>query len=446
MFSRLIGYFERAPLSASTLFAIALLVRLAWWWASTLVGDYGFTTTDSHHYLRLAENLLHHGSFSLSSNQPLHPDFARTPGYPALLILMLAAGFSTTAIALFQVILGACIPVVVFITARHLSLAGSRFAALLVVLDLSLVVFGQLVLSELFFTLLLTIVIALLVVWRVHVHRWWVIGLLAGMLVMIRPVALFLLPIIALWWWVGAKNIKVMVLPLLCLLALPGGWSMRNYHHFNTTALSATGANTLYLFHAAGIKARAEGRSFSEVQRSFMDDLHGSFTLHDDPDAYRNYLRLARKRSWAIMREHPYEAASQSARHLVWFFIKPPRAYFDEALGGAVLNTPVLGYDRSEVGSAIRTARATTSPFAWAAVCWQTLINIISLMALLAGLRALWFTDKKLALLLALILAGFMISSTITLTDARMRVPVVPLMALAAAAAAPQWQRPKQKS
>jgi hypothetical protein len=61
---------------------------------------------DGPEYLQLASNLLHHGVFSDARHAPFDPNVLRSPGYPAVLALLEAAGLgSPAAIRLFQLML-----------------------------------------------------------------------------------------------------------------------------------------------------------------------------------------------------------------------------------------------------------------------------------------------------------------------------------------------------
>src|SRR5258708_30653448 len=67
---------------------VGLMVRMLVFVTILANPQRAFTLSDSTEYTQLTNNLITHGSFSLSQDVPLAPDITRTPGYPALLALL----------------------------------------------------------------------------------------------------------------------------------------------------------------------------------------------------------------------------------------------------------------------------------------------------------------------------------------------------------------------
>lgn len=414
-------------------FAIALAVRLVWWAVAHFVGDFGFTTHDSTQYLRLAHNMLHFGEFSQSQAAPFYPDVVRTPGYPLWLVLFGWMSSSTAVIALVQSVLGAFVPMIVAKTAKALHLPWSGWAALILAFDAGLVVFTPLVLTDGLFTLLFAIWFHRMVTVRSGLG-WMTTALLAGVLVLVRPSGL-VLPIITVVWFIARMGLKPFaVLVAATAMLLPVGWMLRNYSTQNTFTLSTIGPNTLYLFHAAAVKAQGENRSFSAVQSEMIDDLNSRFDWSEDPQATSRFTTFCKQQSVRIYRNYPVEAAKVTASNLIAFIVKPPRGYFDDGLGLRKGYTTVSGFEADAGQSLLQRLLANTSPPALALTGYQFALQLLQIILFALGMRALWRSNRRLAVLIASLFVYFWFSSAITQTDARFRLPVLPLMGVCWAA------------
>lgn len=416
-----------------SIFAISLTIRLIWWSVAHFYGAYTFTTHDSAQYLQLAHNLLHHGEFSQSLSAPFYPDVVRTPGYPLWLVLFGWMNSPTGVIALVQSVIGALVPVVVAKTALALKLRLTGWAGLLLALDAALVVFTPLVLTDGVFTLVFALWFHLLVTARSG-YGWMTAALLAGVLVLIRPSGLAL-PLATLVWAIvriGWKPLSAGV-GLLALL-LPFGWMLRNYSAQNTFTLSTIGPNTLYLFHAAAVKAQGEQRSFNAVQSAMIEDLNQRFDWANDPNAISDFLAYCKHASIGIYRQYPIAAAKVTASNLVAFIAKPPRGYFDDALGLKKGYDPVTGFQADESQGIAQRLMAKTSSVTIALSGYQFALQVLQTVLFALGMRSLWRINRRLSLFVAALFAYFWLSSAITQTDARFRLPVLPLMAVCWAA------------
>lgn len=421
--------------TSSGVFAAALLLRLMWWGAAVLIGDYDFQTTDSLQYLRAASNLLDGRGFTLAQEAPYLPDMFRTPGYPVFLVPLVAMGMPPVVIALLQTIAGAAVPVLVYQTARRLGFKSAAFAAWLLVLDASLVVFFPLLLSEGLFVLLLALLVHSLALNRFDLGRLLWQALLLGALILIRPIAVYLPFLLVIWWLVHRVNRFHVALAAGLLFALPGGWVLRNYYALETPAISTVGQTGLFLYWAAGTHALANGKDFEQVQRTFLLEAAGAFDWNNEPAVNAKYMRYARRRTMEEVQRHPMAALQVAATNGVYFFFKPPRGYFDLALGLSQGYSPV-GAQADQRGwvERIRAVSATTSAPAMALSAWQLVLNLMQFALAIAGLLALWRVNRKWFWLIFLVVGYFWFFSMFTQTDARFRLPALPLMALAIAA------------
>lgn len=417
------------------IFAVAFALRLLWWSAAVFIGDYDFQTTDSHQYLRAARNLLAGHGFSLAHEAPYTPDMFRTPGYPAFLLPMVALKLPSVFIALVQTIAGAALPVLVHQTARRLGFGSSALGAWLLVVDAALIVFFPLLLSDGLFVLLLALLVHSLAGHAYHLKAILWQALLLGALILIRPIAVYLPILLVLWWGVHKVQWRHLALATFFVFALPGGWVLRNNQVLDTPALSTVGQTGLLLYWAAGTHALAHERDFEEVQREFLLEAFNAFDWYNEPAVNAKYMRYARTRTIEEVRNHPVEAVRIAGTNGAYFFLKPPRGYFDLALGTTRGYAPVGAQaDRRAWVERIRAVSAKTSTPALVLTAWQLVLNFVQFALALWGLLILWRVNRKWFWLILLVVGYFACLSMFTQTDARFRLPALPLMALAAAA------------
>jgi hypothetical protein len=253
---------------------------------------------------------------------------------------------------------------------------------------------------------------------------------LAGVLVLVRPSGLFI-PLATLAWALVRLGVKPISLGVAVVaIALPFGWMVRNYNEQNAFILSTIGPNTLYLFHAAAVKAQAENRSFQSVQSEMINDLNTRFDWENDPKAISGFTAYCQQASLEVYRAYPAAAAKVTAVNLASFIAKPPRGYFDLALGLGKNTAPVTGFQANRDQSLVQRLMASTSAVTIALSGYQFALQLLQTLIFALGLRQLWSRRKPLALLLMAVFGYFWFTSAITETDARFRLPVVPVMAL----------------
>lgn len=437
-----------SPLSTSLLkvFFFALSVRMLWLVLSLLLGDAPFLLYDSDHYLRLANNLVQHGVFSRSPQAPFFPDIARTPGYPVFLALFAKSGFNTILIASVQSILGALLPVFLFAAAVRMGFQKPWIAALIACLDLSVLLFTPMILTDGIFVLLLGALLWVLSSPNQHWKAFLLAGLLTSLLILTRPIAQFLpLLIAAFLLFRGVRTKKVLAF-LLVAFALPGGWMVRNHAEFGVLTLSSMGSNNLLLYNAAGVEAQASGRSFEEVQQEFSREALKEQDWYGDPEATKKFLQASRSKAWRIFREHPGLTCKQAVHSLSLYFFKPPRTYFDQNFGSQSEAQAIdkLGNNANLLAKVKSYVLQSSGPALGLSLI-QFLFNAVLFVLMLLGAIELLREGKNpwVWLLLAVI-AYFWVLSVFTQTDARFRLPaMLPMLLLAAAA---RWPNRKTAS
>ena len=242
------------------------------------------TEPDSNDYLLSAQALLDDGRF-WSSPGSNDPEFERTPGYPLFIVSVFTIfGRSVLAVALVQSLLSVMVAVPMFLLARRLfDERVGTVAVVLLIFDPLSMYFGALVLTETLATLLIVsstaLVARLLDRGESSLVRWSVVGLLLAAATHVRP-GQYYLPalVLILLLWIGRRHewrirraayaVFALGLPVL---ALVGGWQVRNADQVGSSRFSGIEAVDMMKYRAAGVVAEREGGDWREVRREMMD-------------------------------------------------------------------------------------------------------------------------------------------------------------------------------
>src|SRR4051794_4929947 len=154
------------------------------------------TGGDEAGYLRYASNLLHHGTFSLSTAAPFRPSVLRTPGYPLFVAALKAVGLGgqNGIIAVQLALVGvAAVATYLFVSRITGDDLAANVSAVATVIYLPLLEFSAFYLTEVLSFALAAVVMALLFVHRDDesqrraLVRFAGAGLLFGYLSLVRP-------------------------------------------------------------------------------------------------------------------------------------------------------------------------------------------------------------------------------------------------------------------
>ncbi len=265
---------------AGIILAAVLILRLAAFLAVYAGGETDrFAEPDTGGYERSALALAENGRFTLSPESK-EPMLKRTPGYPVYLAAVyLVFGYGRFWPVFFQIILSGLIVLLVYRIAepmgsRRAALAAAVFAAI----DSIQFYYSQIVLTETFFSLFITLGLFFALRFYLEDTRKPLMcgffGLCLAAATLIRPVSYYLPVPIALGvvftYRAAGLSARELVSSLLLfflpLLLFVGGWQLRNtaaadLHHIS----SITGIN-MYNYRAAEITARRESISFDEAR------------------------------------------------------------------------------------------------------------------------------------------------------------------------------------
>ena len=365
---------------------------------------FAFTRThlfpDSLTYLVPARNLLRGAGFVDAVGAP---ETLRTPGYPLLLALF---GGRIAPVIVLQHLMNVAIAVMVYaIAAKHVSRFAGVVAGLLVAIDTPTLHYADKILSETLFTFVLLIAFLLLAV-----GRWPLAAVLTGVLVLIRPVAIVYFVVVAAYLLLRRVRLRSVVIYALLAVALPCGWALRNLARTGVFTVSSISGTNLLLFRAGGTLAILDDGADFEADR--RDEAEG--LLGDADDEIERTLRID------DAEELPHAVRARwYARVALRVIREHPIAFAELTLRGLLVN---LFDSRWE-------AMAMVSRF-HSSVVRIALDAFTAALFVFAVIGAFAWRDR----LAVLTVAYFLLISAGGESESRFRVPVMPQMAMLAAA------------
>ncbi len=326
---------------------------------------------DSTEYVTLASNLLDGHGFSQATRPPFAPDVRRTPVYPATLAaVFVVAGRSPRMGALANLALVCVTLVVVALCMRRWGARAAAWACGWLAVDLTSLVYHQLVLTETLFALLVISVVALLTLRARHRSTAVLSGVLLGVATLCRPIAVLLGPALLPWFawraWrdgVGARTalrdyVIVNVVNAVIVLA----WVARNVTVAGVLTLTSVGGVNMYLHRAAHVQATLTGRDVDAVRA----ELEAVFEAQTAGMSERDKVRWLEQQGSAVVSAHPAAYVASSA----------------SALGA------MLGPDRLAMFRLLGTGAGTSAGRTLLAVAWLQLVLFYA--AVVAGARFAW--------------------------------------------------------
>jgi 4-amino-4-deoxy-L-arabinose transferase-like glycosyltransferase len=269
--------------------AAALVARLGIVFAVLPNSQRAAAATDAKQYLTLGHNLATHHVFSRGTDTPYPPDQLRTPGYPALIaLLVMAAGpRSLPALILVQALIGTLTVGGTALLVRRLSgdAAGLIAGLLLAFAPASLILTGYASAETLFAAWLVGG--CWLLVAGLEGDRWPLsaaAGAAFGFAALTRPIGIVLLPAlllaVAVHWLIRrtsprwlARAIRHGAALILPFMLLAGSWMTRNAVCFGHFSMSTIGGVNLYYYNAASLEAHRLGISLDESRTTLAERL-----------------------------------------------------------------------------------------------------------------------------------------------------------------------------
>ena len=278
---------------------------------------------DGSQYILLAHTLLENGRFSFGPTEP--PDTFRTPGYPFFIALMLFLTGSIIFMPIGQIILTACSVELIFLVgARFFNRGIGLAAAVLFALDpyLSMVMFLSASDTLFVFVLLLSIYV-LTVPERLGLSRAFCGGVLIGMLALVRPIGLYIFPLIVLWLlWEGRgewkRALQTMALFLIGMGLVVVPWMARNYAHYGSASISSIGAYNLLFYNLTDFEHERTGISKNAVQVAMLKQMNATST---DPLLSLAFSGREKSVARTYLEAHPFQYAAYHLYKTIPFYI-----------------------------------------------------------------------------------------------------------------------------
>jgi len=365
--------------------------------------DYFFP--DSFTYLEPARSLIRGLGFTSAGLI----ETLRTPGYP---LLLAGFGLRIVPVIVFQHLLNVAIAVAIylFVMRRLGDRAVAIGAAILFAIDTPTLHYANKILTETLFTALLFIVFALVV----YARKLPLAGVLTGVLVLIRPVAIAYFVVVALCLLLRRVRLRTIAIYAALALVLPLGWGLRNLQHTGVFTISSIGGMNLLTYRAAGALAIEDDGDFDAdlagemqgLQESADDEIQTLLHIADAeelPDAVRG--KYYSEIGWRVLRQHPRAAAMLTLR-------------------GLLVNIFDSRWEGLEIVSTVPTDIVHRALDAYTAALFVFAV---------IGAAALWKRDRDLAAMIIATIVYFLLISAGGEAESRFRVPVVPQYVIIAA-------------
>ncbi len=214
----------------------------------------------------------------------------RTPGYPLFLATIYRIfGVSSLIVCFIQILLDALTGLMIFYITK---LIFKNFRTALIALSLYIsnplaIAYSTSLYAECFFTALLTLIFLLLAkYWKLHSDYYLIaIGLLLGILTLIKPIGMYLLFIPLIFWVLNFKAISWkqalprMLLVLICFLGTLSIWQIRNYQLFGHYSLTSQMGREILVWRIG----TCEAWTTNHPKEAVWADLQAPFNNIADP-------------------------------------------------------------------------------------------------------------------------------------------------------------------
>jgi hypothetical protein len=390
------------------------------------------TTPDSQAYLELARSLNERGVFGRGAQSetqapenPTDRETFRTPGYPFLLAVLMRLPVPTIAITVsLQILLDSVAVVVVFLIGCAVLPVRWAFAAgLLQVVDVARVVYSNMVMSDVAFTFLVSIAVWLVVTADVERPggRSALAGLALTVATAVRPVGILVFVPLAVFLLLRKAGAKAIAALVVVALVFPAAWTVHNGVAAHQWVISSAFDLNLCLVAGAKVKARAEGISRAEAERSLGEAAIAASPGTDLATRSTAFRRLG----WGTLWRYPGAAAHELLLSGMEITLAGERRNLLRLLGlpGGADEVGALGEGQRDPAAVIG-ALLRRKPCEAALVAVQVAWNAVLLLgaavgAVKLGRRREWAELAMFALMLVVVLGP-----SLVVANGRLRMPV----------------------
>jgi 4-amino-4-deoxy-L-arabinose transferase-like glycosyltransferase len=270
---------------------------------------------DSEKYIIYAENIMEGKGFSLQKDPPYAPSAFNTPLYPLFIATIYKIfGKNVLIVAFIQIIFSTLTVLLTYYLGRYFfSEKIAYYGSLLFAFGLGPIVYSILLLTETLFTLLLLAGILCLFMYSSHNETKWIIfaGVLIGLSILCRPIALFLPVILAIILFLlflnSYRNIYISILIFLVSVAcIITPWVIRNYRSLGVANVSIISSYNLLFYNATALKADIENLKQSAVRTDFRNRINEECIkencINDEGKQVKMYYEWGKK----IILSNPY--------------------------------------------------------------------------------------------------------------------------------------------
>lgn len=263
-------------------------------------------TPDSADYDQLCENLIEEGVFARDSQ----PEIFRTPGYPFFMAFAALFGdWMPQATALAQIAIDVFLVYLTFLLGMLLcdQRVGLWAAALQAVATVSIAASTRILSDSLFaFMLILSI---LMLAEHFSSGKWWSLisaAVVAGLACYVRAVGLMFCVLAVAVLMLGPKRFRRAGAFAGIVLAAVAPWVVRNMIVADYAGFSSFATDSMYIYSAPAVLARAEGRDAEDVFREMVAEEYSYwyFLSHDERTPGR-LARYRQRRALAAITDHP---------------------------------------------------------------------------------------------------------------------------------------------
>lgn len=282
MKNKIIKYFSDLNffhnLTEKRVYLLAVGIRIAFLiYVVIVLGDKGLVMMgDSPDYLVIAQKFVEHHSMLWADTNDVF-ETTRLPGYPFFLSLFLFFHAPFFFASVFQILLGGFIPILIMRMASRFGLSTkiSLFTGVLCAIEPAGIVYGVMLLPDVFNALLFILGFYYLVVsiQKKFSNGIFIPAIIFALVNYIRPAGLFLgilLPIFLVLYsfmW-DRENIKIYfknaIIFLIIFFATLSPWMLRNYIHYDVFSFASGIERQIYEITAVGVRASSEGISHQE--------------------------------------------------------------------------------------------------------------------------------------------------------------------------------------